>query len=856
MMRIYTYLFVATFIISSVNLSAQPNGPWVKTINTPEKTFAEYQQEFYEYWEGKDPESGQGYKQFKRWEYFWESRLLEDGKFPKISDYLVGVKSAKLHSMNSQVNESLWEPLGPYKENSNSEKSYGIGRVNTIAVDPFEPSIIYVGTPSGGIWKSIDGGENWLPLTDFVGAIGVSDIAIDPGNPETIYIATGDNDGGASYSSGLMKSTDGGMNWMSTGLNFNVSETETMYFVKIDPQNTQVLYVGTSDGLYKSVNAGETFEQISVLNFRDFKFKPGNSSVIYAYNRGTLVIVPNDAFYFKDDFYKSENAGESFELISSGIPASGIRRMIIAVTPQDPELVYLLVADSTNNYQGVYRSTNSGNDFTLINNDQSNISFGGQSWYDLVFGVDPLNNNTIYIGAIKLFKSTNGGEIFSEVNPNAADDINKYIHVDFHYIGFYNDNLYLGTDGGIYKSNNGANTFDDLSDGLQISQYYKINGTEQNENAIIGGLQDNGGFYTATGLNGWKYYHGGDGMECAIDPTNQNVIYGLSQFGHVFKSIDGGNNVEALGRPESGIWITPFQLDPNNNNRFLAGYTQLYEYDDIGGWNQLTDYDYDYGGFFYVGLRNIEVFSGNSDIIYIGAYSNLYKTIDGGESVVELATATDLNVQVTGISVHETNPDILWVTIAGYNDGQKVFKSIDGGLSWTNISGSLPNLPVNCIVHAVGSNGGVYIGSDFGVYYYDDNLGDWISYNNDLPNTVINDLYINYMEGHITAGTYGRGVWRSPLYSLTVDINEEVSLRDEIRIYPNPVKDELIIEFQSDVRDVFIEIITEKGKVVLAKNVLNQKLIKLDVTNIISGTYIVRFLIDGQIKSKKIIVLE
>jgi len=737
-MKKHFYSIFAALLIFSFNASSQPNGPWVQTKNTPQKTFAEYQQEFNDYWEGKTPQKGQGYKQFKRWEYFWQSRLLKDGKLPTSAIIWEGIKEAKSkHIVEANRTVSQWIPMGPFDYTLTGSWSAGHGRVNTVVADPNESNTIYIGAPAGGIWKSTNAGQTWTVLNDQLGIIGVSAIAIDPDNSDIIYIGTGDDDAGDTFSIGIMKSTDGGENWNTTGLvlagNSRVSN------VLIDPDNSQVIYAATNSGLFKSENGGTSFSVILSVNIRDLSFKPGDSQTIYAVD--------------SDFFYRSTNSGTSFDQISSGLPTSDVSRIVIGVSPAQPQYVYLLIADNSSGFKGMYRSMNSGSSFSLRNN-TTDIFESSQAWYDLAIAVDPVNADIVYTGVLNLWKSTNGGSGFTQINSWSNPTGASYTHADIHFLGFLGTSLFCGSDGGVYKSTNGANNFTDLSIGLQIGQFYKIDGTEQNENAIVGGLQDNGGYYTQSGQGGWKNYFGADGMDCVIDPSNHDVIYGSIQFGSIYQSTDGGETSFGIDSPENGAWVTPIQIDPGDHARLLGGYSQLYEYES-GSWNPLTSFDF--GG----DLNNIKIAPSNSDIIYLSRGSSLYKTINGGGSVAQLDGLP--SGSITGIDIHDTNPNIVWVTLGGFSNGNKVFKSIDGGSSWTNISGSLPNLPTNCIIYQKNSNGGIYVGNDFGVYYYDEVLAGWIDYFADLPHTIVNDLVINYNTDVITAGTYGRGVWRSPL---------------------------------------------------------------------------------------------
>lgn len=738
----------ALLLLFSSSLIAQPEGPWVKSKNTPEKTFTDYQREFNEYWENRTPEKGQGFKQFKRWEHFWQSRTLKDGRLPSSAFIWSGIQDAKSAkgSGDETKDQSLWVTMGPSDYELTGSWSAGHGRVNMVAVDPNDASTIYVGAPAGGIWKSTDNGQNWTVLNDQLGVIGVSAIAIDPNNSDIIYIGTGDDDAGDTYSIGIMKSIDGGSNWNTTGL--TLTGNSRIYNVIIDPDNSQIVYAATNSGLYKSTNAGTSFSEILNQSTRDLALKPGDSQTIYTVSSSS--------------FYRSTNGGTTFTQISSGLPGSDVSRIVIGVTPANSAYVYLSMAANNNGFKGLYRSTNSGTSFSLRNN-TTDIYEATQAWYDLAIAVDPSNAEIVYNGVLNLWKSSNGGTSFTKMNSWSNPTGASYTHADIHYLGFYGNALFCGSDGGIYRSTNGAVNFTDLSPGLQIGQFYEIDGTEQNSQAFVGGLQDNGGYFTQTGPGGWKNYYGADGMGCAIDYTNQDVVYGAIQFGNpIYRSTNGGNSITNLNPPSSGAWVTPLQLDPNDHTRLLVGYSTLYAYS--GGWTALTTYNF--GG----SLNSIEVAPSNSNVIYISRGSNLYKTTNGGSTVTQLSGLP--GEFISDIIVHNTDQNTLWISVGGWSNGNKVYKSINGGSSWTNISGALPNLPVNCIVYQHGSNGGIYVGNDIGVYYYDETIGVWDDFFTDLPHTIVNDLVINHTASVITAGTYGRGVWQSALYSSSLNATD------------------------------------------------------------------------------------
>ncbi len=733
--KLFPGLVVAlSLLCSSITTQAQQ---WVDLMMQPNANFYQVQAAFNAEWAGKEYERGKGYKQYKRWENYWETRVLEDGRFPMYTRLWGDYKNMLLGPQLRSGGVGNWQPIGPFSHNATGSWSPGTGRVNCVVEDPNDPNTIYIGAPVGGVWKTTDGGFTWTPLGDELSTIGISGIAIDPNNSNIIYLATGDTDGGDAPSIGVVKSVDGGATWTSIG---NVSASKTTEII-IDPTNTSILYIATNSGVFKSTNAGNTWSNVRSGNIRDIAMKPGDVNTLYAVTSST--------------FYKTTDAGNNWSTVSSGLPGSS-GRLCIAVTPANSSYVYVLSAATNNSFQGLYRSTNSAGSFTAMNT-STDIFESTQAWYDMALAASPTNANEIVTGVMNVWKSTNGGSSFTKMNHWSTPSGAAYTHADIHYLKYYGGNLYCGSDGGIYKSTNSASSFTDLSEGLQIGQFYTIAGSQNDVNTLAGGLQDNGGYTLQGGT--WKCWYGADGMESGVDKNNSNRVFGMIQYGDLYRSTNGGNSGNNLGSPQSGRWVTPMAMDPNYD-RLLAGYDDLHEYDYAGGgWNQLSTHN------FPQQLRCIEIYEGNSNIIFVSTDDNIYRTTNGGTSFTDITNNLPTNSSITSVEVNPSNSDELWITRGGWNGTNHVYHTTNGGTSWTNITGNLPNLPCNIVKHDDGTNGGIYVGTDIGVYYRDNALGSWIQFANNLPNVVVKDLEINEAANVIRCGTYGRGVWESPLYN-------------------------------------------------------------------------------------------
>jgi hypothetical protein len=370
---------------------------------------------------------------------------------------------------------SGWTSLGPYSHTNTASWSSGQGRVNAITVDPSNEDTYYVGAPAGGIWKSTDAGVNWTPLTDYLPQIGVSGIAVHPTDPKTIYIATGDDDASDSYSVGVFKTTNGGATWNNTaGLSGNPSSMNDIY---IHPTDNETLMVATSSGVHKSTDGGTTWSNKLSGNIRDLKMRPNDPTIWYAASSNI--------------FYKSTNSGESFQpIVIPGLLNS--QRIVMDVTPNNPDYVYFVSAGDGSSFNGVWKSTDVGDTFTQTA-ETDDIFNSTQAWYDLALTVSDEDANKVFVGVLDIWSSNDGGDNFTQLNNWSSPNTESYTHADIHILKFINGKFFAGTDGGIYISTNHGTKFTDLTENLAISQFYKISVAQQNSGNIAGGLQDNGG---------------------------------------------------------------------------------------------------------------------------------------------------------------------------------------------------------------------------------------------------------------------------------------------------------------------------------------------------------------------------
>lgn len=771
-------LIISFFSFYNVFSQYNPDAPWMESLNDKHKktraenkfTFNQITNSFNNYWVDKDiSKKGNGYKPFKRWENYWKSFVKENGTLPTSKElWSTWQKAQQIKQRNShKIDTSNWQPVGPFSYTNTGSRSPGLGRVNAIIVDPNTPTTYYAGAPAGGIWKSTDSGGMWTPLSDDLPQIGVSGIAIDYNDSDIIYIATGDDDNDDSYSVGVMKSIDGGVSWNLTDLNPNNSPT-SMNDIYMNPSNSSMLWVATNNGVYKTMDGGINWSNLNGtegLNIKDIKLKPGDPNTIYAVSSNTL--------------YVSTNAGDTFTNTGFGVnlPASS-NRLVIDVTPHNSNVIYVLSA-LNNSFQGLYKSSDSGVNFTKMaanlpatipGYDDDLFDHTTQANYDMALAVSDANENEIYVGTLNIWKSINSGANFTKVNDWSKPNLPSYTHADIHLLRFYNGNLFAGTDGGFYKTTDGGINFTDLTSGMQIGQFYRLSISKESSQKVVGGLQDNGGFAFNNSL--WQNYYGGDGMDTAIDPFNSNYMFGFIQYGNLLyaSSTAGANRSFTVAAPDAekgandngGNWVTPLSM--NRDGELYAGYSSLYKL--CGGyWSKISP---SFGANNNIDVLELDPLNPNN--IYVSLNNVLHKSTNKGVSFSSIYTFTQ---NIMSIEVNNNNSDIIYVTTSGLTGG--VFKSTNGGTSFNSITGSLPSVTKNIIKHQnLHSQNPLFLGTNLGVYRYDDIIADWEPFENNLPTVAVSDLEINVNDSNITASTYGRGVWKSTIP--TESLSDEISL--------------------------------------------------------------------------------
>jgi photosystem II stability/assembly factor-like uncharacterized protein len=718
---------------------------WGELITQPNLKLSEVEAEVEAYM--KQYPNARPPKPMLRWIERMKAHTNEQGVIDRTREINGAMTAQRLRQQASR--SGTWRHLGPVNPVNNLFE--GIGRVNALAFHPTNSQIIFAGTPSGGLWKSTNYGQSWSPLTDNLPSMGVSDVVIDPRNGDVIYMATGDNDGQDTPCFGILKSTDGGQNWTNVfPINANGWYVDEML---IDPTHPDTLLAATSRGVYRTTDAGANWTLTQGGNFEDMVFHPTNSDTVYVVGYGG-----------NDGFYRSTDNGQSWTQGANGLPipannlTNNLGRMMLATTPARPGAVYVLqIYNNQNSYafNGLYYSENAGLDFVSRTNSSANLNFR-QGWYDLAINVSPFNAEEIYVGDFPFYRSLNGGQSWSE-RSDASN--NTDMHVDIHDIEFHplTGDLWVANDGGAYyaPNRNPANTFTMASNGLAITQFYRLGTSVHDNEEVVAGSQDNGIMHRRTPTFWDQFPVYADGMEALVSWEDPNFYVYSSQRGNIRKN-QNGNQSSFINRNTTGAdgaWVTPFVQDPNEGRTFYAGYRGVWKTENAATWENIS------GNIANGNLHKIFVPQiSQGFFIYAATRSTFYQSLDKGVSWRNYPLNNGQG-SFQDMAVDPKQPQTIY---GAFSNG--VFKSTDAGQSWTDMSAGLPSLPIYTIVYQRGGPDALYAGTAVGVYYRDSTMSNWIPFMAGLPNVEVAELEISYCAGKIRAATYGRGVWESDLY--------------------------------------------------------------------------------------------
>jgi len=720
-----------------------------------------------------------------------------------------------------------WEVLGPGNV---------AGRVRAIAFRHDDQNVVFAGGASGGVFKSTNGGQgDWRPVMDFAEAIPVGALAVDPHNSDIVYAGTGEptmelakSHGAPSYSGvGVMKSVDGGETWSLLPWPLNSS---AVHRIIIDPRDSDVLLVATRSNMYRSEDAGETWTRVQSGIITSVEFKPDNPEIVYS-------TFGNDNGSGLNGVYRSTDGGRQFtwNKISENFPAGdSVGRIELAVTPASPDLVFAFAmrsrkyASGSSDFLAIMRSTDSGDSWERLPTNLPSSFTGGQGFYNLCAIISPTNADTILAGGIELWRSTNGGFGWARVTQGNAP-----VHVDQHVLKFTptNSHLYVGNDGGVYRSANMGTSWTPLDRTLETIQFYTLAYDPNNPDRFYGGAQDHGIFQSFNiSAREWRIRRGGDGGYVVVDPHNPNIIYSrlaVEGGGNPVpaRSVNGGQSWTRLdnGFGEDRFnWLPPMMLSPVDNQRMYTASQFVYSAKPVNEgnprWSAVSP-DLTKRSSVLSIISTIDICESNPNVMYVGCGDGTVQYCDNlGAFDVDWYNITGNlpNRWVSRVKVDRRDPAIAYVVFSGYGT-PRVYKTTNFGQEWMDISGNLPDLPVNAIaISRTNPDNILFVGTDFGVWYTENAGATWARFGTGLPNVVIYDLDIDPLN-RLIAATHGRGMWITSSI-LSVDetpVAEHFALRQN---YPNPARSDrgTTIEFTlKESANVTLNIYDVSGRLVM-----------------------------------------
>ena len=723
---------------------------------------------------------------------------------------------------------STWTPIGP--------GNIG-GRTRGLLIDPSNSSIMYAGGVAGGVWKSVNGGASWVPLNDLMSNLAICSLAMDPNNSSIIYAGTGEGyfNQDSVRGNGIFKSTNGGASWTQLA---NTSNSDFFFVndIVVSKGNSQRVYAGTRTGVWRSLDGGTNW----TLALNSGETRGCMDLAIRTDNLAQDVVLASFGSFEQATIYRNLDAG------GAGIWTESLRdahmgRTSIAIAPSNQQTMYALAAtildgNFDNGLHGVFRSTDGGSTWVarVRNTSPSKIntvllsnpvfayltecgfgtsSFLNQGWYDNGIAVDPLDANRVWVAGVDTFRSDDGGANFGIASHWwATTTLPVYAHADNHvivfdpgYNGTTNKIMYVGSDGGLFKTtdaraavggagaNNGVTSvcnqvtsvpWTNLNNGYAVTQFYD-GVMYPNGQTYFGGTQDNGTVRgTSAGGITWNTILGGDGGYVAVDPTTAGnpattVLFAENTGKSIQKSTNGGSNffsaVSGLTEPGSNfLFIAPFIMDPGNPQRLWTGGSQMWRTtNSAGSWTQASAGTC--GGIESVSAIAVAPTDGNKVLSGMsgGCINRTSIGLTSTSSTVWDAIRPR-NGFVSWLAFDPANSNIAYATYSSFNSlgtDRHVYKSTDSGATWAGIDGvgvtAIPDIPVHTIVVDPVNTNTLYIGTDLGVFTTTDGGANWMKEITGFANVVTESLKMNVISGAKTlfAFTHGRGAWQATISS-------------------------------------------------------------------------------------------
>ena len=626
------------------------------------------------------------------------------------------------------ISTTQWTSIGPSPVQYFN--SFFSGRVRALAVDPTNPSVVYLGAADGGVWKTTDAGQNWVPLTDTQPSLAVGALALDPSNPSTIYVGTGEPFTFDSFPGvGILKSTDGGQTWTNIQGPFLNSHIGGL---AVDPNNPlNVLAASEEMGLQRSTDGGTTWTRVVTMQGDEVLFDPKNPGVAYAsgIDSGSVIL-------------KSTNSGATWNAILRPPIGSGLTSVTLSGAT-----LYAFFGNST-----LFKSTDAGNSWTQLTAPGAAFC-QGQCGYNLIVGASPTNPNVVYVGSINMYHSNDGGVTWG---------LDDGAHVDNHALAFSSDGstVYAGNDGGVWSAPagtaaNSAIPWNDLNQTLATLQFYRgISMAAGNPNLTLGGTQDNGD-ELYTGTTTWTGAVTGDGFATAINPFDSSIMYCTTQGSSIFKSTNGGATFSFISPFNGGRFDSLLAMDPSAPQHLYTdpGTSVVFQSNDAGStWTQISPGQSH--------ISNITVAPSDSNTVYVATQNGVVvsrNALAGTGSTWTRFNAPDNNGASEAIA-DPHDPTIAYA-VRTLLIGPRVFKITGAGATWTDISGNLPLIGVSDIAVDPDQANTLFIATDIGVFSTTDGGTTWNTLVQGLPRSAVTSLVLDASTRVLRAATHGRSMW-------------------------------------------------------------------------------------------------